>query len=76
MSNQRAAQISLADAEKLNSTRTDAQKVAFQNEQGTEYYTYEDIAIAGNIPHTIVMLTPSVVDGTFPVFKRRKMYPR
>lgn len=74
--NEKVAQISKADALMLNLELPDDKKVAFQNAQGNEFYTYEDLAKESKIPYLVMTLTPSVISGTVPVRNDRPMFPR
>lgn len=74
--NQTVAKISIEDALKLNSSLSEPNKVAFQNAQGTEFFTYIDIVQGTGMQYTTVQISSSVINGTFPVFPRRKMFPR
>ena len=57
---------------------------AFKFEKDGNFYTYEDVATDNNIPYVSSMITDVENDymfiiewnGTSPVFKKRKMYPR
>lgn len=60
MSNFTVAQISEADAQKLNNNKTDDNKQAFQNASGTEYYTYPDIARNAGMQYLTITLSQAV----------------
>lgn len=59
-------------------------KDAFKCDEDGNYYTYEDIAVDTSTPHTMIEIDDSQNDsmlliewnGTSPVYKGKKMFPR
>lgn len=62
-------------AEFLNEGLDDDTKVAFEDAQGRYYtYTNTDLSAINPANYSPVQISQSVVDGTLPVLKRRKMF--
>ena len=70
--------ISHADALALNDGLNDDDKTAFQNAEGTEFYIKDPENYPTTLPsskYEIKEITQSVVDGSFPVTKGKRIYP-
>lgn len=64
-------------AELLNTGLDDDSKVAFQNETGDEFYARldADLSAIDESDYLRSEITQSVVDGSLPVTKTRRIYP-
>lgn len=70
--------IAYEDGLRLNEGLNDDQKVAFQNADGTEFYIKDPETYPTDLPsskYEIKTISQSVVDGTLPIPKPRRLYP-
>lgn len=66
------------DADALNDGLNDDEKTAFQNADGTEFYIKDPVEYPTTLPsskYEIKEISQSVVDGSFPYVKKRRVYP-
>lgn len=70
--------ISKEDGLLLNRGLDDDSKVAFQNAAGTEFYIKNPSQHPTSLPpskYQVKTITQSVVDGSLPITKTRRIYP-
>lgn len=78
MSKYTVGQIAEVDALALNEGLDDDNKVAWQNADRTEFYIKDPNEYPTTLPsskYVITEITQSVVDGTLPVVKTKRIYP-
>lgn len=78
MSNYIVGIIAESDALALNEGLDDDNKVAFQNEDATEFYIKDPdkyITTLSPTKYVIGNISQSVVDGSLPVTKKKRIYP-
>lgn len=72
------AKITEEDALALNQGLSDDDKVAFQNDNGTEFWIKDPNDYPTTLPsskYEVKLISKAEVDGSFPVTKRKRIYP-